>query len=63
GLANIPTDAEVARLTDLVTKVLQPVRDILGKPIKINSGFRSLAVNNEVLRMKKVNGKSTYVAM
>lgn len=45
GLANTPTSEEVARLTDLVTNVLQPVRDKLGKPIKINSGFRSEAVN------------------
>jgi zinc D-Ala-D-Ala carboxypeptidase len=45
GLPNVPTDIEIAKLTELVNNVLQPIRDRLGKPIKVNSGFRSLAVN------------------
>lgn len=53
GLANTPTNEEVARLTYLVTNILQPVRDKLGKPVKINSGFRSAEVN------KAVGGVST----
>lgn len=45
GLSNVPTDIEITKLTELVNNVLQPIRDRLGKPIKVNSGFRSLAVN------------------
>jgi hypothetical protein len=35
-------------LKALVLNVLQPVRELLGKPIRINSGFRSAAVNESV---------------
>jgi zinc D-Ala-D-Ala carboxypeptidase len=48
GLPNVPTEAQIARLTDLVTNVLQPLREQWGKPIRVNSGFRSDAVNKAV---------------
>jgi zinc D-Ala-D-Ala carboxypeptidase len=48
GLPNKPGKVQIAKLTDLVNNVLQPIRDRLGKPIKVNSGFRSLAVNKAV---------------
>lgn len=50
GSEKKPTEAEItklAKLTELVIKVLQPLRDKFGKPIRINSGYRSLAVNKE----------------
>jgi uncharacterized protein YcbK (DUF882 family) len=52
-LPNVPTETEIARLTALVINVLQPARELLGKPIRVNSGFRSAAVN------KAVGGAST----
>jgi len=46
-LPNVPSEIEITKLKALVTAVLQPLRDRLGVPISINSGFRSLAVNKE----------------
>lgn len=48
GIANIPNDVQRVNLRNLVTAVLDPVRDILKAPIKVNSGFRSKAVNSKV---------------
>jgi len=45
GLDNTPGEAEIESLRLLCEKVLQPVRDHFGKGVKVNSGFRSLAVN------------------
>ena len=44
-LDNTPGEAETEALRLLCEKVLQPVRDHFGKGVKVNSGFRSLAVN------------------
>ena len=44
-LDNTPGPAETEALRLLCEKVLQPVRDHYGKGVKVNSGFRSLAVN------------------
>lgn len=48
GLFNDPSRDQIRALTSLVTNVLQPVRTFYGKPIKVNSGFRSLKVNAAV---------------
>jgi hypothetical protein len=45
GLDNTPNETETAALKMLAEKVLQPVRDHFGKGVKVNSGFRSIAVN------------------
>jgi hypothetical protein len=45
GAPNVPGAAEVENLTNLVDKLLDPVREQWGKPIRVNSGFRSIAVN------------------
>jgi hypothetical protein len=45
GLDNTPSETEIAALKMLAEKVLQPVRDHFGKGVKVNSGFRSIAVN------------------
>ena len=44
-LDNTPSDQEIENLRLLCEKVLQPVRDHFGKGVKVNSAFRSLAVN------------------
>jgi hypothetical protein len=44
---NKPTQGELNSLGLLVRNVLQPVRELFGKSIKVTSGFRSKAVNEE----------------
>lgn len=44
-VSNTPNQTQLANLQTLVNEVLQPLRDKLKKPITINSGFRSKAVN------------------
>lgn len=48
GLQNIPTPKEQANLRLLVEKILDPLREMYGKPIKVNSGYRSKLVNAAV---------------
>jgi zinc D-Ala-D-Ala carboxypeptidase len=48
GIANEPDAAAVAALKALCTAVLDPVRDALGRPIKVNSGFRGPVLNKLV---------------
>ena len=45
---NTPGPTEIANLTELAGKVLQPVRDHFAKGVKINSGFRHPDVNAKV---------------
>lgn len=47
GLDNTPNASEIANLVR-TAGLLEQVRKILGKPIIINSGFRSKAVNDAV---------------
>ena len=48
GLDNIPSALGIECLKVLCTELLQPIRDIVAKPITINSGYRSPAVNAAV---------------
>ena len=48
NIDNTPTEEVIANLTRLAEKVLQPVREHYGKGVKVNSGFRSMAVNAAV---------------
>jgi len=48
GIDNTPNAGEVASLRALVVNVLQPLRDALGSPVRITSGFRSDALNKAV---------------
>lgn len=46
ALKNIPTEFSViCNLINLCEKVLDPIRNIYGSPIKVNSGYRCKAVN------------------
>lgn len=47
GIDNTPGEKEIANLRRLV-ETLEQVRDLLGKPIVVSSGFRCLAVNSLV---------------
>lgn len=42
---NTPTPAQKDAIIELVTKVLQPLRDLVGVPVIVSSGFRSAALN------------------
>lgn len=48
NMPNVPNEAEVASLRSLAEMILQPLRDAVGKPVRVNSAFRSEAVNRAV---------------
>ena len=45
GLNNQLTSEALANIEFLVKNLLQPLRDVFGKSIKITSGYRSVEVN------------------
>ena len=47
-IENVPNRQQISALIMLCGKVLQPVRDLYGGAIHVNSGFRSPAVNQAV---------------
>ncbi len=47
-IPNNPTELEKANIIELVENVLDPLRELYGKPIKVNSGYRSKLVNAAV---------------
>lgn len=49
GIKNIPSVEVCDNLLNLIFYVLQPLRDKLGKPIIINSGYRCKALNSHPL--------------
>lgn len=48
NIDNTPTDEVVYNLTALAQDVLQPVRDKLGVPIQVSSGYRCKKLNDAV---------------
>ena len=48
GLPNDPPPSRVAALTSLCTHVLEPIRALLGVPLRITSGYRSAVVNQAI---------------
>lgn len=48
GIDNTPSDAVINNLQVLVNNILQPLRDMLGKPISISSGYRSFELNTAI---------------
>ena len=48
GIENIPTKEVIDNIQKLVDNVLQPLRELYGKPIIITSGYRSPKVNKAV---------------
>jgi hypothetical protein len=48
GLDNTPSPAVITALKTLCERVLEPVRKHFGRPMAINSGYRSPAVNKAV---------------
>lgn len=48
GINNTPNEEQVENLKQLCINILQPLRDALGIPLHIDSGFRNFEVNNAV---------------
>jgi len=48
GIDNKPDGGSISRIELLVKEVLDPVRELLGRPIIITSGFRSEKLNKAV---------------
>lgn len=48
GINNTPTDDIIDSLSDLVENVLDPAREMLGRPVTVNSGYRCPELNKAV---------------
>lgn len=48
NIGNTPSEDIVGKLKELCLKVLEPVRHLLGKPVKVNSGYRGSALNKAI---------------
>ena len=48
NIPNQPTPTEVESLRALCTAVLDPLRESIGQPIKVNSGYRGPALNKRI---------------
>lgn len=48
GINNIPPDCVIPNLKDLCKYVMQPLRNYVGKPIIITSGYRNAVLNKMV---------------
>lgn len=48
GIENKPGLIEEANLINLVNHILDPLREAYGKPINVNSGYRSPALNKAI---------------
>jgi putative chitinase len=61
GLSNTPTPEHIENMRYVCEKILEPVRAHFGKPVKINSSYRSPAVNKAVggsTTSQHVNGQA-----
>ena len=52
GIDNTPNELIINNLNDLVTNVLDPLREAYGKPIRVTSGYRCEALNKAVKGVK-----------
>lgn len=48
GIANTPSPAEMRNLMLLTDRVLDPVRELWGKPLIVTSGYRCPALNDRI---------------
>ncbi len=48
GISNQPTKQHLQNLILLADNIFQPLRDYINKPIKVSSGYRSLALNKAI---------------
>ncbi len=48
GIDNTPNATQQSNLEALIDNVLDPAREALGRPIYVNSGYRSVALNKAI---------------
>lgn len=48
GIRNVPTEKQIAAIKALCANVLDPLRETLGRPIIVTSGYRSPALNRAI---------------
>ena len=63
-LQDTPTLAVIQNLQELCVFVLQPLRDAIGRPVYINSGYRSKCLNARVggvLNSRHLQGKAADI--
>ncbi|EQA61831.1 D-Ala-D-Ala carboxypeptidase family metallohydrolase [Leptospira alexanderi] len=48
GLVNSPDERQIINLKRLCETILEPLKEVAGKPIQVNSGYRSPAVNRKI---------------
>ena len=53
GIDNIPEQEHLDNLQVVIDEIAQPLRDHFGKPVRINSGYRSPALNDAIGGSKK----------
>lgn len=59
---NTPNSDEIVNLTKLTCKILDPLREAYGKPIIVNSAFRSEKVNSAVGGVKTSQHRTGHAA-
>ena len=62
GIKNVPSEEEYKNMVTLCEKILQPLREKLGKPITINSCYRCDALNKAVNGAKNSQHKTGKAA-
>lgn len=55
GIDNTPQEDIVKKLTELIENVLDPVRELWGGPLIVNSGYRCPALNSSIKGAKKTS--------
>lgn len=58
GIDNSPNEEQTSNLIALCYNVLEPIREHFGIPVRIDSGFRSEALNNAVPNSSKTSQHS-----
>lgn len=48
SIDNLPSAEQIIEIKNLVVNVLQPLRDKLGLPVTVTSGYRSVALNKRL---------------
>lgn len=64
GIDNTPTPEHIRAMRELCSKILQPLRDAIGMPLVISSGYRSPRLNRAVggsLTSQHMEGKAADV--
>ena len=55
GIVNVPSELEVENLRRLCEGCLEPLREAIGLPVIITSGFRTKELNDKLARLTELN--------